>query len=170
MDTIMLADAITIALLPSVPKIVVQFSVVQKKYFTDKFWIYKLHQDYNVTIKESNDWYALYKYITYSNRHFYNKGSIGLSFYQSISEEKLSIVKDLLQERQVDPSNITGEYLYTACMRNNSEIVKMLLDDPRTIVLNIRGNNVLIESIKRGCIQALKTMMSHPATGIEPVT
>ena len=161
-DTILLTDPITIALLTSVPKIVVRFSTVKKNYFTDKFWIHKLRQDYNVTIKESTDWYALYKYITYSNRYQFNKGSIGLSFYQSISEQKLHIVKDLLQEPQVNPSDIKGEYLYTACMRNNPSLVKMLLDDPRTNLLNVRENNVFIESIKRGRIEAIKAMICHP--------
>jgi hypothetical protein len=69
----------------------------------------------------------------------------------------------------VNSSDIIGEFLYTAYMRNNSALFKMLLD-PRTNLLNIRENNVLIEAIKKDHIESVKTMISHPATGIEPVT
>jgi hypothetical protein len=54
-DTILLTDPITIALLTSVPKIVVRFSTIKKNYSTNKYWIHKLNQDYNVAIKELID-------------------------------------------------------------------------------------------------------------------
>ena len=52
-------------------------------------------------------------------------------FYKNYMKRKLDVVKYLIKDFRVDPSHLDNYYLFCSSLRNDTKIVKILLQDSR---------------------------------------
>jgi ankyrin repeat protein len=76
----------------------------------------------------------------------------------AVSMENISIVKLILQDKQIKP-NVLNQILCDSCKNNNVDIVKILLADPR-IDPTFRNNYSINHAIASGNTKLVKILMS----------